>query len=107
MVDDTLQLLLVVCRDRAMQEALRDSAARAGWRTLAATSIAAAEPMLARQRPALILVDPALGDASALARHAPVEPIPVRTSSSGVRRLAKHSEGAGEWLRSLIERDGR
>src|SRR4051812_17190551 len=99
-----LKVVLLICGDRAMQEVLRVIVASAGCRMVAAGSVAAAERRLERQRPVLILVDPLIGApaAACLGHDGHVVEVPVRTSSSGVRRIAKHNDGAVRWLKDLV-----
>lgn len=106
-MSETTTVVLVICADRAMQEALREIVTAAGCRMLAVASVAAAERRLQRQHAALVLVDPLFGDAAAAALGVGVVEIPVRTSATGVRRIARQNRGAVRWLKTLLDERGR
>jgi hypothetical protein len=105
MLDTTLRAVLVICGDRAMQEALRRIITAAGCHPLLAGNVELALQMRAERTPVLVLVDPQLAVpcASALGEGVcPIVLVPVRTSSSGVRRIAKRSDAAVRWLSGLV-----
>ena len=56
-----------------------------------------------RGRPVVVLVDPLLAEAcQALASLCPLVTIPLRVSSTGVRRMAKRNEAAVRWLTAVV-----
>ncbi|HEY2744003.1 MAG TPA: hypothetical protein VGL86_05255 [Polyangia bacterium] len=69
-------------------------------------TVDAAVKRKAEQPAVLVLVDPLLLAESTAAfagnGACPVVAVPVRTSSTGVRRIAKRSDAAVRWLRGLI-----
>lgn len=99
-----LKAVLVITRDRVINGALRAIIAAAGCEAVVLSSVAAAVRWLARWSPLLILIDPELTAAAENELAAPlrVVEIPLRTSASGVRRLAKRHHEAIGWLVDLI-----
>lgn len=106
MADTPSKTVLILCGDRAMQEALRRIVEAAGCHPLLAGTIELALQKRAEQPPVLMLVDPLLVAqcSSAFANDAgiPIVPVPVRTSSTGVRRIAKRNDAAVRWLHGLV-----
>jgi hypothetical protein len=98
------KVVLVLCGDEAIQGSLRALIDDAGCRAVTCPSLAQARARLATAQPVLVLVDPLLHEeaASAFADVCGLAVIPMRTSSTGVRRFAKHSTGAVRWLRELV-----
>jgi hypothetical protein len=105
MIDVSPKAVLVVCSDRAMQEALRRIVAAAGCHPLLAGTVDIARRLRAEQIPVLVLADPQLAvECSSVLGDGvcPIVAVPVRTSSTGVRRLAKRSDAAVRWLTGLV-----
>ena len=106
MVDklDACRVVLVLSSDRGLCASVDKLVARARCRAVAVPDCAAAERSIERVRPVLVLVDPLRRDAlSARVRaRCAVAEIPIRTSGSGVRRLAKPTTGAVRWLTGLV-----
>ena len=107
MVETASKIVLVVCGDRAIQEAIRRIVEAAGCHpSLLATVDAAVKRKSEQPTAVLVLVDPLLMAESAQAfgptNGCPLVAVPVRTSSTGVRRIAKRSDAAVRWLRGLI-----
>jgi hypothetical protein len=104
MVSVGLKVVLIVCSDRAMQEALRMVVEEAGCRSLMAATVAVAQQHLERATPILILVDPACGAEAcdALTAPCPIMEFPIRTSSTGVRRIARKGDAATKWLSQVV-----
>ena len=97
------KLVLVVCSDHAMQASLRSVVEEAGCRAALAASVAAAQRELDRIVPVLILIDPLCGsEVPALVADCAVVEFPVRTSSTGVRRIAKRHDAGVKWLKELV-----
>jgi hypothetical protein len=97
-------VILVITSDVVMQESVRLIVEAAGCHALGVPSIALAQERLRSVEPVLILIDP-LWQADAVSQLGPEPPvveIPVRTSSSGVRRVAKKGAAATRWLQALI-----
>jgi hypothetical protein len=108
MADTASKVVIVVCGDRAIQEAIRRIVEAAGCQPSLTATVDAALKRRTEQGGAavLVLVDPLLLAESTAAMGTnggcPVVAVPVRTSSTGVRRIAKRSDAAVRWLRSLI-----
>jgi hypothetical protein len=99
------KVVLVVSANRTMQASLRTVVEEAGCRAIFSATIAAAQRRLAAEPVALILADPLLAaELPALAGVCPVVTFPVRTSSTGVRRMAKRNEAGVKWLTELVSR---
>lgn len=97
-------VILVIASDVVMQESVRLIVEAAGCKALVVPSIALAQERLRAAEPVLILIDPLWQDdaVTQLGPEPPVVEIPVRTSSSGVRRVAKKGAPATRWLQALI-----
>ena len=106
MADVVSKTILILCSDRAMQEALRRIVEAAGCHPLLAGTIDLAKSKRVEQSPVLMLVDPLLVAECTAAfstdAGVPIVPVPVRTSSTGVRRIAKRNDAAVRWLSSLV-----
>ena len=98
-------VILVLCADRTIQASLRKVVEGAGCRASVCETIATAQRALARTTPVLILSDPLLSaDAKAmLTASCAVVEFTVRTSSTGVRRMAKRNDASVKWLTELVE----
>ena len=98
------KIILVVAADATMQESVRLIIEAAGCTTLVAPSIAHAKKSLRSTKPVLVLIDPVWREdaESQLGSMVPIVEIPVRTSSTGVRRVAKRGTAATRWLQDLI-----
>jgi hypothetical protein len=97
------KVILVISSDRGMQASLGAIVEEAGCRALFAASVLVAQRKLVRAMPVLILTDPlCAGDVGALSPPCPVVEFPVRTSSTGVRRIAKRKDATVKWLTELI-----
>lgn len=98
------RVILVVVADAAMQDSVRVIIEAAGCTPLVVPTIAHAKKSLCSTKPVLILIDPVWRDgaASQLGAEPPIVEIPVRTSSTGVRRVAKRGAPATRWLQNLI-----
>lgn len=98
------KLVLVLCADRTMQASLRTIVEEAGCRAAFSATVAAAQRRPDRATVVLVLCDPLLADEgkAALASACPVVTFPVRTSSTGVRRMAKRNDAAARWLAELV-----
>jgi hypothetical protein len=98
------KVVLIISSDRGLCDSVDKVVARAKCRAVAVRDSAAAERAIERVRPVLILVDPVRRDElpSQLRAMCTVAELPVRSSGSGVRRLAKPSSEAVRWLTGLI-----
>jgi hypothetical protein len=101
---DPLDVVLVICGDEAIQGSLRALIADAGCRSVVCSSAAEAGRRVEHLRPVLVLFDPILQAEceAAVAGLCTLVAIPVRTSSTGVRRFAKRTTVAVRWLRDLV-----
>jgi hypothetical protein len=99
------KVILVICSDRTIQASLRTVIEDAGCQAAFSADVGAGRRQLARTTPILILTDPllALEVMAALAGSCPVVEFPVRTSSTGVSRMAKRNDAGVKWLSELIE----
>lgn len=98
------RVVLVISADRGLRESLEKVVARAKCRAVAVHDCAAADRIIVHDPPVLILIDPTQRQslsASARAVCVVVE-IPVRTSQTGVRRLARPGSEAVRWLTGLV-----
>ncbi len=109
MAETASRIVIVVCGDRAIQEAIRRIVEAAGCQPSLTATVDAAVQRKSEQPAVLVLVDPLLLAESTVAfgsngsnGSCPVVAVPVRTSSTGVRRIAKRSDAAVRWLRGLI-----
>jgi hypothetical protein len=106
MVDtpDARKVVLIISTDRGLTESVDKIVARAKCRAVAVRDCTAAERAIERVRPVLILLDPLRPDepSARLRGMCIVVEIPVRTSSSGIRRLAKPGTEAVRWLTDLV-----
>lgn len=101
---DTRRVVLIISSDRGLRDAVDKRVTRARCRAVAVRDGAAAEQAFDQHRPALILVDPLQHDelSTRLRSLCVVVAIPVRTSGSGIRRLAKPNTEAIRWLTELV-----
>ena len=103
MSGDEPKLVLVVCGDRAIQDSVRRIVEAAGCRAALVTGCEAATHELERAAAVVTLVDPLLAEACRpLASVCPLVIIPLRVSSTGVRRMARRNESAVRWLTALV-----
>jgi CheY-like chemotaxis protein len=89
-------MVLVIEDDHNLQESVRRVAERMGFRVVAARSLSEAKQLLARiARPCLVLLDTLRKEGreamAQLGADYPLATIPVRLSSSSVRRMSKKS----------------
>jgi len=100
------RVVLVLAADAAMQDSVRRIVDEAGCRPIIASTPEKAKRHLdtAPTQPVLILVDPACPSEvlAQLGPQCPIVEIPVRTSATGVRRVAKRGAAATRWLMDLI-----
>ena len=97
------KVVLVVCPDRTIQDAVRRVVEACGCRAVVTAAVEAAVAEVDGARPVVALVDPRLGGACAvLQARCTVAEIPLRVSSTGVRRMAKRNESAVRWLTALM-----
>lgn len=103
-LSDARKVVLIISSDRGLSQAVDRVVARARCRGVAVRDCAAAERALEQILPVVILVDPLRHDELTARVRAvcAVVAIPVRTSGSGVRRLAKASTEAVRWLTDLV-----
>jgi hypothetical protein len=99
------KVILVLCADRTIQTSLRKVVEEAGCRASVCETVATAQRTLERTTAVLILSDPLLAAAAkvALAASCPIVEFSVRTSSTGVRRMAKRNDASVKWLTGLVE----
>src|SRR5262249_51014572 len=106
MVDapDARKVVLIISSDRGLSESVDKIVARANCRAVAVRDCAAAERAIEHVQPVLILIDPRRHDelTARVRGLCIVVEIPVRTSGSGVRRLAKPGTEAVRWLTDLV-----
>ena len=100
-------MVLVLEDDHNLQESVRRLAERLGYRVVAARSLAEAKQLLQRiARPCLVLLDTLMKEGieamAQLGAQYPLATIPVRLSSSSVRRMSKKSVQL-ELLRATLE----
>jgi hypothetical protein len=98
------KVVLIVSSDHGLSDAVDKMVARAKCRAVAVRDGVAAGRAVEQVRPVLILVDPLRRDElpARVRASCAVVAIPVRTSGSGVRRLAKASSEAVRWLTDLV-----
>ncbi|MDB4969015.1 MAG: hypothetical protein JWN44_4704 [Myxococcales bacterium] len=97
-------LILVISDDCNLRQTTRSFLERRRYHPLVAVSLAEAQRLIAWVgAPCVVLIDPGTINLetapSALAGVAPIVALPVRTSASGVRRIAKKSQE----LEAIIE----
>ena len=90
------RLVLVLEDDHHLQESVRRLAERLGYKVVSARSLHEAKSVLARiARPCLVLLDTLMKEGleamTLLGAQYPLATIPVRVSSSNVRRMSKRS----------------
>jgi CheY-like chemotaxis protein len=90
------KIVLVLEDDRTLQESVRKLVEGHGFRVVMARSLPEAQRLLDRiTRPCLILLDMLMHEGreamAKLGAHYPLATIPVRVSSSNVRRMSKKS----------------
>lgn len=104
MAATTLKVVVVVVVDQALWESVDALVRSAGCKAVHATTVEQAGKLLVRTRPVLMLFDPGFeAELGALGTDGcPATAIPVRVSSTGVRRFAKRSGDAVRWLKQLV-----
>lgn len=90
------RMVLVLEDDHNLQESVRRLAERLGYRVVAARSLGEAKRLLSRiARPCLVLLDTLMKEGleamAQLGSQYPLATIPVRLSSTSVRRMSKKS----------------
>lgn len=100
-------MVLVLENDRTLQDSVRKLVERSGYRVVTARSLSEAQSLLERiTRPCLILLDTLMTEGleavAKLGAHYPLATIPVRVSTSNVRRMSKKSVQL-DVLRDLLE----
>ena len=100
----TRKVVLVICSDIGLRDSVDKVVARAKCRAVAVPDCSVAERAIETHRPVLILIDPLRHDTltARLRSLCVVVDIPIRTSASGVRRLAKPHTEAVRWLTDLV-----
>lgn len=105
MGDGTRRIILAVTADRGMQDALAAIIAATGCDAVIANDAEDAARRMRGRHVAFVVADPAcLAEVTArFGTLAGVVELPVRVSSTGIRRIAKPRDAAIRWLQAQLE----